>query len=122
MVTWPSAISTVLLSLRTHSTVVPCVWALPWLASIRTLYSGQSGQTMRPGTARKHAPSENKSTYRSSSLVALRRPSWWRRCLLFGLRGKRLEMFLQDFQVPLQRLGVCGQAVYLFLLVGLLFR
>src|SRR5215467_6497326 len=27
MVTWPSAISTTLLSLRKHSTVVPCLWA-----------------------------------------------------------------------------------------------
>src|SRR5580700_2835728 len=40
MVTWPSAISTALLSLRTHKTVVPCISALPWLLRIPTLYSG----------------------------------------------------------------------------------
>src|ERR1700722_18445394 len=40
MVTWPSAISTALLSLRTHKTVVPCISALPWLSRIPALYSG----------------------------------------------------------------------------------
>src|SRR5580704_17183183 len=39
MVTCPSAINTALLSLRTHSTVVPCICALPWLLRIRALYS-----------------------------------------------------------------------------------
>jgi hypothetical protein len=29
MVTWPSAMSTTLLSLRTHKTVVPCIGELP---------------------------------------------------------------------------------------------
>src|SRR5579863_7445889 len=40
MVTWPSAIITTLLSLRTHRTVVPCIGALPWLLRIPSLYSG----------------------------------------------------------------------------------
>jgi hypothetical protein len=31
--------STALLSLRTHSTVVPCIGALPWLLRIPSLYS-----------------------------------------------------------------------------------
>src|SRR5208283_898626 len=40
IVTCPSAISTALLSLRTHRTVVPCICALPWLLRIPPLYSG----------------------------------------------------------------------------------
>src|SRR5580658_8811976 len=43
MVTCPSAISTALLSLRTHKTVVPCICALPWLVRIQSLYSGVAG-------------------------------------------------------------------------------
>src|ERR1700759_3224967 len=39
MVTWPSAISTTLLSLRTHKTVVPCICALSSLFCIRPLYN-----------------------------------------------------------------------------------
>src|SRR6267142_855301 len=44
MVTWPSAMRTTLLSLRTHRTVVPCIRALPGLFRIRPLY--------RPGSPR----------------------------------------------------------------------
>src|SRR5258707_703829 len=48
MVTCPSAISTTLLSLRTHSTVVPCICALPWPVCIPPLYSrARSGQRTR---------------------------------------------------------------------------
>src|ERR1700735_758004 len=42
MVTCPSAVSTTLLSLRTHSTVVPCICSLLWLVDIQRLYSGAS--------------------------------------------------------------------------------
>src|ERR1700679_1256870 len=42
MVTWPSAVSTTLLSLRTHSTVVPCIWSFLWVMDIQQLYSGGS--------------------------------------------------------------------------------
>src|SRR5580700_660413 len=40
MVTWPSAMSTALFSLRTHKTVVPCISALPGLLRIPTVYTG----------------------------------------------------------------------------------
>src|SRR6266576_3211962 len=39
MVTWPSAISTTLASLRTHKTVVPCISPLFWLLGIPPLYA-----------------------------------------------------------------------------------
>src|SRR5271163_3864634 len=54
MVTCPSAISTALLSLRTHRTVVPCISALPWLLRILSLYSGGAG----PGHARHAKPAK----------------------------------------------------------------
>src|SRR5215510_12705002 len=45
MVTWPSAINTTLLSLRTHKTVVPCICAPCWLLCIQPLYNrGRWGQ------------------------------------------------------------------------------
>src|SRR5580693_2119554 len=39
-VTWPSAVRTTLLSLRTHRTVVPCICSVLCVIGIRRLYSG----------------------------------------------------------------------------------
>src|SRR4029077_8492777 len=47
MVTWPSAMSTTLFSLRTHSTVVPCNCALPWRFGIRPLYRRPPNDLLR---------------------------------------------------------------------------
>src|SRR5580658_5512427 len=42
-VTWPSAVRTTLLSLRTHSTVVPCICSLLCVIGIRRLYPAAAG-------------------------------------------------------------------------------
>ena len=47
MVTWPSAAITTLLSLRTHSTVVPCICSLLCVIGIRRLYLGGMALTRR---------------------------------------------------------------------------
>src|SRR6266404_9901499 len=60
MVTWPSAISTALLSLRTQRTVVPCIRALPCRFCIQPLYriaaTGSCREALRESTRKKKGP------------------------------------------------------------------
>src|ERR1700738_635172 len=65
MVTCPSAISTTLLSLRTHSTVVPCHCALPGPVCIRPLYSRASPRQAHPLLCRSHGSARLPNSFKS---------------------------------------------------------
>src|SRR5580698_4875284 len=96
MVTWPSAISTTLLSLRTHKTVVPCICALSALFCIRPLYNldglGQKQRRLRRASTRggSQASHERLSHERLSCLLLFLSSSllWTCGCRLFGSAGQ----------------------------------
>src|SRR5690348_12239431 len=95
MVTWPSAMSTALFSLRTSSTVVPCIGALPCLLGIQLLYSRgllrasctASLPARLPFLLGFHAPKAIGSFGCASNLLGI-----WR-CGRGGLRRRRLILF-----------------------------
>src|SRR5260370_40244528 len=78
MVTWPSAISTALLSLRTQSTVVPCISALSWRFGIRALYRRRPRRPLARGSAepiRRHGREPSQQSRRYFLPLALEKPS-----------------------------------------------
>src|SRR5580704_4722353 len=69
MVTWPSAVSTTLLSLRTHNTVVPCICSLLCVIGIRRLYPAAAGMGHRDAevldlSQRRHRGTETRAQRR----------------------------------------------------------
>src|SRR5271167_1454108 len=113
MVTWPSAINTALLSLRTHKTVVPCICALPLLLRIHSLYRA-GGIVHRRGVPNhaKHSGTAKRLHFAFLCNISQLLSGGWlgRRGRILSLRFfvEGLKMILKGFYIPSQCLKACS--------------